>query len=361
MKIKDVENKVGLTKANIRYYESEGLISPVRNKENNYREYSEADVKRLLEIKKLRLLGIPVHQIERLYTGSISLEDALQECLTQLVKEEQGIQEAKAACKAALEMNLDMSSIGQIELTEDKKEWQQRLTLILKEDIVKKRLTKEQLNSNIALLLVMGCFINLITVFLIRKYFLSDPEIWSSKLFFGLVILSLVLSFFPYFTSNIKIHFSGIVAGAFMQSPIIVSFLISLSPKGNALFGHVPQFMYHFMPALWIGMLVLTLFLWAGSKKNTFILGKLSSAITLSLLFTGIMTGLFYFISGLWLLPSCLSLLISLPVCVMWTTSNTEYSCYSRYHAVCTVAKMTNIAALVISAHGYHGTYNWRR
>ena len=29
MTIKDVENKVGITKANIRYYENEGLISPL--------------------------------------------------------------------------------------------------------------------------------------------------------------------------------------------------------------------------------------------------------------------------------------------------------------------------------------------
>ncbi len=35
MKSKDVEIKVGITKANIRYYEKEGLISPGRNNENS--------------------------------------------------------------------------------------------------------------------------------------------------------------------------------------------------------------------------------------------------------------------------------------------------------------------------------------
>ena len=44
MKIKDVEKQVGISKANIRFYEEEGLIHPARNQENNYREYSEADV-----------------------------------------------------------------------------------------------------------------------------------------------------------------------------------------------------------------------------------------------------------------------------------------------------------------------------
>jgi len=57
MKIKEVENQVGMTRANIRYYEQEGLLNPTSRNENNYREYSEEDVKQLQRIKILRLLG----------------------------------------------------------------------------------------------------------------------------------------------------------------------------------------------------------------------------------------------------------------------------------------------------------------
>lgn len=60
MKIKEVENIIGITKANIRYYEKEGLLEPVRNEENNYREYSAEDVECLKRIKTLRLLGISI-------------------------------------------------------------------------------------------------------------------------------------------------------------------------------------------------------------------------------------------------------------------------------------------------------------
>ena len=67
MKIKDVEKQVGISKANIRFYEEEGLIHPARNQENNYREYSKADVEQLQEIKKLRLIGIPVQEIKEIY------------------------------------------------------------------------------------------------------------------------------------------------------------------------------------------------------------------------------------------------------------------------------------------------------
>ena len=47
MTIKEIETLSGLPRANIRYYESEGLISPKRA-ENGYREYSQADVNVLL-------------------------------------------------------------------------------------------------------------------------------------------------------------------------------------------------------------------------------------------------------------------------------------------------------------------------
>ena len=44
MKINQVEQLAGITKGNIRFYEKEGLLTPGRNSENGYREYTEADV-----------------------------------------------------------------------------------------------------------------------------------------------------------------------------------------------------------------------------------------------------------------------------------------------------------------------------
>jgi len=39
MNIKIASEKTGLTKKAIKYYENEGLINPLKNSENNYREY----------------------------------------------------------------------------------------------------------------------------------------------------------------------------------------------------------------------------------------------------------------------------------------------------------------------------------
>ena len=55
MTIKDMELQTGLARANIRYYEAEGLISPERA-ENGYREYSQEDAETLLRVKLLRAL-----------------------------------------------------------------------------------------------------------------------------------------------------------------------------------------------------------------------------------------------------------------------------------------------------------------
>ncbi|MFW7394469.1 MerR family DNA-binding transcriptional regulator, partial [Vagococcus fluvialis] len=43
MKIKDIANLAEISKESIRYYESLGLLKPVRN-QNGYREYSESDL-----------------------------------------------------------------------------------------------------------------------------------------------------------------------------------------------------------------------------------------------------------------------------------------------------------------------------
>ena len=46
MTIKEVETLTGITKANLRFYEKEGLLTPGRSS-TNYREYSEDDVDHL--------------------------------------------------------------------------------------------------------------------------------------------------------------------------------------------------------------------------------------------------------------------------------------------------------------------------
>ena len=69
MKIKEAEEKTGLTRKAIRYYESNGLIHPAQPEENGYKDYDEETIRSLLLIRKLRLLDFSVPQIRQYLSG----------------------------------------------------------------------------------------------------------------------------------------------------------------------------------------------------------------------------------------------------------------------------------------------------
>ena len=76
MTIKELEERTGMTRANIRYYEQEGLLAPAR-KENGYRSYSEEDCENLLKIKLLRQLQFSLQEIRDIQSGALSLSHAM--------------------------------------------------------------------------------------------------------------------------------------------------------------------------------------------------------------------------------------------------------------------------------------------
>ncbi|MGN1420116.1 MAG: MerR family transcriptional regulator [Eubacterium sp.] len=76
MKINELEKMLGLSKANIRFYESEGLITPKRT-ENGYRDYSADDVKLLKKIIVYRKLGISISEIKAVLNREKALNEAV--------------------------------------------------------------------------------------------------------------------------------------------------------------------------------------------------------------------------------------------------------------------------------------------
>lgn len=98
MRINKVEELVGITKKNIRFYEEKGLINPVRSEENKYRDYSEEDVETLRKIKLLRQLSIPIEEILKLQNGYLTLEDCMRRHKIFLEREEENIRQNKSIC-----------------------------------------------------------------------------------------------------------------------------------------------------------------------------------------------------------------------------------------------------------------------
>ena len=76
MKIKELEILLSISRSNIRFYEKQGLFSPER-KDNNYREYTEQDIKVLKKIIILRKMGFTVEEIKLIQNNELSFTEAM--------------------------------------------------------------------------------------------------------------------------------------------------------------------------------------------------------------------------------------------------------------------------------------------
>lgn len=111
MTIKEVEGKSGMTRANIRFYETEGLLSPVRAA-NGYRDYSQQDVEILKKIQLLRSLHISLEEIKALHTGEKELTEVLKTHIADLGEEKNNTEKAQAICNLMQEESVSYESLN---------------------------------------------------------------------------------------------------------------------------------------------------------------------------------------------------------------------------------------------------------
>ena len=83
MTSKEMEARSGVPRANIRYYEAEGLLAPARSG-NGYRDYSEEDLRTLEKIKLLRRLGVTIEELRALRDGKADLGAVLDRRLAEV-------------------------------------------------------------------------------------------------------------------------------------------------------------------------------------------------------------------------------------------------------------------------------------
>ena len=99
MTIKEMEARTGMSRANIRYYEQEGLIAPQRDS-NGYRNYQESDLQALERILLMRRLGVSLEDIRALQAGSLSLWTAMERQAAKLSQAQQEAAAAQALCRS---------------------------------------------------------------------------------------------------------------------------------------------------------------------------------------------------------------------------------------------------------------------
>ena len=98
MTIKEVEELSNMTRANIRFYEKEGLITPQRDS-NGYRNYTEQDVDILKRIRLLRTVHLGLEEIRSLSEKESELTDVLLIHLRTLKNEQKDLEQSKAICE----------------------------------------------------------------------------------------------------------------------------------------------------------------------------------------------------------------------------------------------------------------------
>ena len=103
LRIQQVEKEVGIRKSNIRYYEEKGLLRPERDRENQYRLYTERDVQLLKKIKFLRTLGLSVREIRQLQTEQISLSELVEQRRQAVSLEKNRLEATELLCREILE------------------------------------------------------------------------------------------------------------------------------------------------------------------------------------------------------------------------------------------------------------------
>ena len=111
MTIKEVEKKLNISRANIRFYEKEGLLEPVRN-DNEYRNYSESDLKRLENILLFRKCNISIENIRLIFNGVKNIDEVFKEQIDVIENEVKALEGAKAVCKKLAQ---DKSSIDKFD------------------------------------------------------------------------------------------------------------------------------------------------------------------------------------------------------------------------------------------------------
>ncbi len=201
MKIYQVEELVGITKKNIRFYEDQKLLCPKRNPQNDYREYSLEDVRQLEKIKLLRKLSVPIEEIRLIESGKLSLTQSMNRQIERIEKEEQSALVMKDLCARLRDETTDLKTLNaSFYLTEmDKMESQgTKFKDIQKEDIKRKKKSGAVAAAGVFCLILIISFIA--TLFVYR----SAPAILGPVIVTGVILIGLVVGIIIALIQRIK-------------------------------------------------------------------------------------------------------------------------------------------------------------
>ena len=143
MKIKQVEELVGITRKNIRFYEDQGLLN-VERAENGYREYHQEDVIRLQEIKIFRKMDISIEDMKLLFEKKKSLQICLEQHLKELEHRKEGLLKMQDMCERLILEHRSLESLNAEDCLEEIEQMEKegaKFMNVNKTDVHKKKRT----------------------------------------------------------------------------------------------------------------------------------------------------------------------------------------------------------------------------
>ena len=111
MTIHELEERTGLERSGIRFYEREGFLTPKRL-ENGYRDYSEQDCEVLLKIRLLRKVQFSLDEIRSAMRGDASVSALAQQKLSQFEKQSQELEASRSVCRMLRDDNASFDSLN---------------------------------------------------------------------------------------------------------------------------------------------------------------------------------------------------------------------------------------------------------
>ena len=128
MTIKEIEELAGMPRANVRYYETEGLLNPTRS-ENGYRDYSMQDLLILKKIKLLRSLHMSMEEIKSLHTGERELSVVLEQQIQKLAADRTDMDKAQSVCETMYKDGIKYESLDAEKYLKNLNEGTQHITV----------------------------------------------------------------------------------------------------------------------------------------------------------------------------------------------------------------------------------------
>lgn len=366
MKIKDVERTVGITSANIRFYEKEGLIAPKRNGDNNYREYSKEDVERLKQIRFLRVLGVAVPDIRLLLQGDCGLDEVIQKRQEELEKEAVHLRELQEVCGTILKSGVDLAHLDYSILDEKDAGVKDRLEEVLFEDTAVDEIPKKEYYRFIWKWLTAALLLDAVLCFFFSGVMEKIMLLGGSEVHLGPNMMYLAKDF-------LIVPFLLVLAVFTALSTIWTSKMWALCMNFILASLELPIFVFTLK---WIvdrdleGIRFKCTALFAAAALFVIIFGfcidrfekmdkNCGYGALGALIYSGIAGFLFYLNGKDWIYYSVFLLIFLLYISVTSVMESRYRISYTKFAGIVTAINTVNFVAVLIAAHG--NTMSWRR